>query len=106
MSSRSLCTPFRSELLAIAVSASSTINVGSHFAIERKRAGPLIETLGSERRARNPITPSSVVLPLFASAEVASSKGLWVALSCTQVHIVHKAGTIARFPRVATYRLM
>src|SRR6516164_3535723 len=49
-----LITLRRSGLSASASSASSTISVGCHFAIERNSAGPLMSTLCSERRAGNP----------------------------------------------------
>src|SRR5437667_8217612 len=65
-------TSFKSSLLTSDVSASSITNVGPHFSIDLKSAGPVMDTHSNAWRTRNPSSPSRVDLPLFASADVAS----------------------------------
>ena len=58
---------------------SKNTNVGPHFSIDLKSAGPVMDTHSNAWRTRNPSSPSSVDLPLFASADVASKIGLCTA---------------------------
>src|SRR5258708_37138332 len=100
-----LMTSLKSSFFTKLLSASSMANVGDHLAIERNSTGPVIDTLSSERLARNPMTPSNVDLPLSGSAEVASKSGLCTAAaSCTQVIITHSAIATAWSGRNVTGR--
>ena len=91
-----LTTSLRSSLLTKAVSASSIEIVGAHFAIERKSAAPVIETLDNPLRTRKLISLSSVVLPLFGSGDVTNRTGLCTAIcSCSHVSTTQSATTTA-----------
>src|SRR6266536_6053604 len=84
-----LTTSRRSSLRLKMVSASSMTKHGCHFSIERNSAADEIPTLGNVRCARKLMTPRTVDLPEFASADVTMRIGLCVSLSCTQVIVIH-----------------
>src|ERR1700730_14771480 len=92
-----LMTDRKSSLWINTLSASSRTKDGAHFSIERNSAGPLIETLGTERHARKLTTLSSVVLPLSFSGEVTKRIGECVttsSYSCSHVNMIHSATAI------------
>ena len=88
-------------------SASSTMIVGSHFSIERNSAASEIPAVIRPRGTRKPTIEISVVLPLLASADVASRIGEWTAAaSCTQANNIHSATATACSSLSTTCRVM